>query len=61
MSVRTTADEKLERAKDLISEAYKELLSFLDKDTWGNDTFKEEYLDQVQMVALKLLKLKRKL
>jgi hypothetical protein len=61
MGVTTTADEKIRSAKDLISEAYKELLIALDVDTWGHNEFKEEYIDQVQEVVIELLKLKRKL
>ena len=61
MSVITTADEKIKKAKDLISEAYKELLIVLDEDTWGHDTFTEEYINQVEEVTMTLLKLKRKL
>ena len=61
MGVITTADEKIKKAKDLISEAYKELLIVLDEDTWGHDTFTEEYIDQVEEVTMTLLKLKRKL
>jgi hypothetical protein len=61
MSVTTTADEKIARAKSLMSEAYKELLIVLDEDTWGHGEFREGYLDDIQDVAMELLKLKRKL
>lgn len=61
MSVTTKADEKIINAKNLISEAYKELLIVLDDETWGHSDLKEEYLSKVQEVALELLKLKRKL
>lgn len=57
----TTADEKIIKAKDLISDAYKELLIVLDEDTHGYDDFKKEYLNTIQEIALELLKLKRKL
>jgi len=57
----TTADEKITKAKDLISDAYKELLIVLDEDTWGHKDFKDGYIDTVQEVAMELLKLKRKL
>lgn len=57
----TTADEKIRNAKDLISDAYKELLIVLDEDTWGHNEFIEGYIDTVQEVAMELLKLKRKL
>lgn len=61
MGVRTTADEKVTKAKELISEAYRELLVALDDDTYGHDDFKEDYTDLLQEVAMELLKLKRKL
>lgn len=35
MSVTTTADEKIRNAKELLSQAYKELLVVLNEDTWG--------------------------
>lgn len=35
MSVTTTADEKITKVKQLLSESYKELLICLDEDTWG--------------------------
>lgn len=57
----TTADGKIRHAKELMSEAYKELLIVLDEDTWGHDEFKEGYIDEVQEVALEILKLKRRL
>ena len=61
MSVNTTADEKIRRAKELLSEAYKELLIVLDEDTWGHDGFIEGYIDTVSEVAMEILKLKKKL
>jgi hypothetical protein len=59
MSVRTEADDAIDRAKDHINSAYKELSKALDKDTWGSDDYKEEYMDKVQEAALLLLKIKR--
>lgn len=61
MGVTTTADEKIRKAKELMSEAYKELLMVLDEDTWGHNEYREGYIDDVQEVAMELLKLKRKL
>jgi hypothetical protein len=61
MSVTTTADEKIRNAKELISNAYKELLIVLDEETWGHNDFKEGYIDEVHEIAVELLKLKRKL
>jgi hypothetical protein len=61
MSVTTTADEKISRAKELISDAYKELLIALNEDTWGHDDFNSEYIETIFKVSMKLLKLKSKL
>lgn len=61
MGVTTTADEKIRKAKDLISEAYKELLYVLDEDTWGSSDYRQDYLDTIQEVAMELLKIKRKI
>ena len=52
---------KIIRAKELISEVYKELLVVLDEDTWGHKDFVDGYIENVQEVAVELLKLKRKL
>jgi len=57
----TTADEKIMNAKDLLSQAYRELLIVLDENTWGHSDFNEEYIDKVSDIAMQLLKLKRKL
>lgn len=61
MGVITTADEKRDEAKEYINKAYKCLMEVLDEDTWGNSDFNNDYLDDVSEVALKLLKLKKKL
>lgn len=61
MSVRTTADEKLDEAKDLINQAYKLLLEVLNPDTYGSDEYEEEYINTVHESVLDLLKIKRKL
>lgn len=61
MSVTTTADEKITKVKQLLSESYKELLICLDEDTWGYEEFDEEYIDKIQKVAFELIKLKRML
>jgi hypothetical protein len=44
MSVTTTADEKIRKAKDLISDAYKELLIVLDEDTWDTMNLEKDTL-----------------
>jgi len=59
MSVITTADEKLEEAKENINIAYKNILTVLDPDTWGSNEFNAYYLDDLHKVLLKLLEIKR--
>ena len=61
MGVTTTADEKLQSAKDHIGDAVKDLREFLDPDTWGNADYKEEFLEEVEQVYVKLCKIKRKM
>jgi hypothetical protein len=61
MSVITTSDGKIEKAKELMSEAYKELLLVFLDETNNNSAYKDEYIDEIHEVALQLLKLKRKL
>lgn len=39
MSVRTTADEHLDTAKDNLKDAIENLSKTLSKDTWGSDDF----------------------
>ena len=57
----TTADEKIEHAKNKLAEAYKDLLTVLDEDTYGHNEYGSEYIDTIQEVAMELLKLKRRL
>lgn len=48
----TTADEKIMNAKDLLSQAYRELLIVLDENTWGHSDFNEEYIDKINDIAM---------
>lgn len=59
MSVTTTADEKLEEARENIAFAYKNILTVLDPDTWGSSDFNSNYIDDLHQVTLKLLEIKR--
>ena len=61
MGVTTEADNNISEAKEHLSKAYSKLLNVLDEDTWGHADFKDSYIDDVQMVVIELLKLKRKL
>lgn len=61
MSVTTTADEKRDEAKDHMKQAYECLLVALDEDTWGSTDYNDDYVDKLHEVAIKILKLKRKI
>lgn len=61
MGVITTADESVEKARELIAEAYSQLVRALDPQTWGHDDFNTDYVDKLHEVALGLLQIKRKL
>ncbi len=43
MSVTTTADEKLELAKEKIKEARQLLIEAVNEDTWGSENLSEVY------------------
>lgn len=61
MSVRTTADDKVEEAKEHLRQAYKALLVAMDEDTWGYADYSEEYLNTIRKVSGKIVKWKSKL
>ena len=57
----TTAQEKLESARNSVEQAYKDLLVFLNSDTWGHKDYNDLFIDHIQEVSSDLLKVKRKL
>lgn len=61
MSVNTTASECIDKVRENIEEAYKNILIVLNPDTSGNDEYKKEYIDDLHDVAVELLKIKRKI
>jgi len=61
MSVNTAADEKINKAKEHISRASKELLNVLDKDCWGNSNLNDDYIEEIETIVISLLKMNRKL
>lgn len=61
MSVRTTADERIDQAREHVKSAIKNLQEALDEDTWGHDDYKEEYIDELFELTHQLRKIKRKL
>ncbi len=61
MSVTTTADEKLREARENLEVAYKNILSVLNPDTWGNSEYSSEYLEKLHNIASELFKIKKEL
>lgn len=59
MSVTTTADEKLQETKDHLWNAYKSLMVVLDPNTWGHEDYKQEYIEKLHTLAMKMLELKK--
>jgi len=57
----TEADETLDKARELLSNAYNKLLTFLSDGCWGRDEYSDEKIEQIQEAALEILKLKRKI
>ncbi|MDC7249166.1 MAG: hypothetical protein PQJ49_04530 [Sphaerochaetaceae bacterium] len=61
MSVTTTADRKIDEAKDSIENARKALLEVVEGDIWGAGDYNETYTDLLYDSIKKLDKMKRKL
>jgi replicative superfamily II helicase len=61
MSVRTTADEKLDSASDHIKYAIRDLSTIVIDECWGHDEYSNEYTDVINEVLHQLLALKKKL
>lgn len=58
MSVRTTADEKRDAAKDNIENAIKNLSEIVVDKVWGYDDFTKEYKKELLMATLKLIEIR---
>lgn len=61
MSVRTTAEEKLEEAKQHLSEARRCVADALEPTTWGYENFSKEKLDLLEQTLMTLYRLSRQL
>jgi len=61
MSVTTTTDEKIISLKEHVRCAILDLQEVLNPDTWGSDTYNDEYIETLEIIALRLIKIKRKL
>jgi len=58
MSVRTTADEKLDNAKKELCNAIDNLSMIIIKKVWGSDEFSREYYDKVYNALFKLVEIR---
>lgn len=60
MGINTTSDIARDKAKELLTEVYKNLLIILEEN--NNETvFDSKYIDTVHEASLEVLKIKRKL
>lgn len=55
------ARTRIANAKDLIRQAYSELLVVLDEKTEGHGLMQNSYIDKIHVVAIKLRELKNEL
>jgi len=61
MSVRTSADEKRDEAKEHIKDALKCLTEVTDDETWGYEDYSDDYKDKLEESINLLRKIKRML
>ncbi len=61
MSVRTTADEKRDEAKEHINDALKCLTEIIDDEIWGYEDYNEDYKDKLENSMNLLRKIRRML
>ena len=61
MGVITTADTQRDEAKQHLKDAYKCLKVVLEEDTWGHTDLKKEYIEELEMISLQILKLSKKI
>ena len=58
MSVRTTADEHLDSAKQHIKDAVKDLSEIVVEQCWGHDEYREEYSEELKRIFRELLEIR---
>lgn len=61
MSVKTSADEHLDKVKENISSSIEELSQIVIHECWGHDQFNIEYREKLEEVFTQLRKIKRDL
>ncbi len=54
MGVTTTADEKLNEAREHLKQAQIKILEVLNPDTWGHNEFNAEYIFDLHKAAFEL-------
>ena len=60
MSVYTSTDRKIDEIKDLLKNATIKIVEIISDDDIYND-YKEDYIENLQEIAIQLAKMKRKL
>ena len=61
MGVYTTADVKLESAKDHLQKAINDMVELINPDTWGHSEYSSDAMDRFIEASLELIKIRRKL
>jgi hypothetical protein len=61
MSVTTTADEKLESARDHVHQALTDLSAICIDQCWGHDEFRKEFRGEIQQAFFKLVEIRKML
>lgn len=61
MSVKTTADEKLDACSFHINEAVQDLKEVLVEECWGHDQYRKEYREMLDRMFMDLMRMKKKL
>ena len=61
MGVTTTADEKIQNAREDVKSAIKNLHTALDPETWGSDEYTSERDDELLDIYKTLLDVRKKL
>ena len=61
MSVRTTAENKRDEAKEYVEKAYKLLIEATDPETWGSEDWNKGYRNKLEKSISRLRKVKNSL
>lgn len=61
MSVKTEADTLLEEAREELSSSIAKFQKVLDPDTWGSKQYKDEFIEDLDLAVVELLRIKKRL